>query len=195
MRAFVEHVRPPAGARIVDLGGSEHLWNLLDHDYRVTLVNLPGWNTEAPGDPRVSLVEADACRLEGVFKDRSFDVVFSNSTIEHVGDEGAQEAFARQVKRLAGSYWVQTPSRRFPVEAHTGVPLYWQLPERVRKRLVARWRKRLPQWAEMVDGTRVLSAARMRSLFEGANLYVERVMGMEKSFAAYRSFDGHGSTS
>jgi len=54
----------------------------------------------------------------------SFDAVYSNSTIEHVGDESRQALFAAAVRRLAPAYWVQTPSSHFPIEIHTGVSLY-----------------------------------------------------------------------
>lgn len=94
----------PPGARIVDLGGSEYVWKLFDHNYHVTLVNLPGFNPPVSDPNRFDHVEADACDLQGTFSDNSFDAVFSNSTIEHVGDEARQEAFAAEARHLAPAY-------------------------------------------------------------------------------------------
>ncbi|HIJ72480.1 MAG TPA: class I SAM-dependent methyltransferase [Candidatus Hydrogenedentes bacterium] len=186
MEAFVRLVNPPPGCRVVDLGGTESLWSLFDHDFRVTLVNLP--NAERPSGELagLTLVEGDACDLGGVFSDNSFDVVFSNSVIEHVGGAERQAQFSGEVRRLAPAYWVQTPSARFPIEPHTGVPLYWQLPGAVRARLHRGWEGKLPNWAEMAAKTRVLSRRRIKELFPDGQLYVERRFLLEKSYAAYR---------
>jgi hypothetical protein len=189
VRAFEDLVKPPPQARIIDLGGTFHMWNLINHDYHVTLVNLPGSYTDEQWracPPQYELVEADACDLTDMFADQSFDVVFSNSVIEHVGDESRQEAFAREVQRLAPAYWVQTPSDAFPIEAHTGVPFYWKLPEGVRLTLERRWYEKLPAWAESIRETRVLSRQRMEELFPGASVYIERKLLFEKSYACYR---------
>src|SRR4051812_20033415 len=72
----------PAGSRIADFGGHEGIWYLTDHDFHVTLINLPGFNPP-PRDPlRFRSIEGDACDLSRMFEDHSFDAVFSNSTIE-----------------------------------------------------------------------------------------------------------------
>ncbi|HEX4060865.1 MAG TPA: UDP-N-acetylmuramoyl-tripeptide--D-alanyl-D-alanine ligase [Streptosporangiaceae bacterium] len=49
---------------------------------------------------------------------RHYDLVFSNSLIEHVGGHERRERFADTVHQLSGAYWVQTPYRYFPVEPH-----------------------------------------------------------------------------
>ena len=186
MAAMVRLVKPPGGARIIDLGGTEYNWRLFDHDFHVTLVNLPGTGSPVSDSSRFYRVEGSACDLEGIFNNQSFDVCFSNSTIEHVGDEDCQAKFAREAVRLAPAYWIQTPSDRCPVEVHTGLPLYWQLPGFVKSRLHLKWRRKLPAWYAMIEQTRVLSRRRMLELFPSANIYVERRLGLEKSYAAYR---------
>lgn len=175
----------PRGARIVDLGGTPEMWMTMHQDYQVTLVNLPGSIPSAMRIPGFTYIEHDACDLRTVLEDQSFDFAFSNSTIEHVGDESRQEMFAREVRRLAPAYWVQTPSNKFPLEVHTWVPFYWKLPRTVQDRLKRRWRRKLPAWSEMVEGTRVLSRRRMEELFPGARCYIERLLGMEKSYSFY----------
>jgi 2-polyprenyl-3-methyl-5-hydroxy-6-metoxy-1,4-benzoquinol methylase len=61
---------------------------------------------------------------------RSFDIVFSNSVIEHVGDAESQQQFAHEIARVGRAYWVQTPNRRFPVEPHLLTPFLHFLPTR-----------------------------------------------------------------
>ncbi|OJW22037.1 MAG: hypothetical protein BGO49_14775 [Planctomycetales bacterium 71-10] len=186
MRECLRLASPPSGARIVDLGGSEFIWSLVDHDFHVTFVNLPG-RARPPSDPaRYARIEHDACDLRGILEDGSFDLAFSNSTIEHVGDEARQAAFAREVRRLAPAYWVQTPSDRFPIEIHTGVPFFFKLPEARRRRMIERWRPRYPDLSAMLDGTRVLGRGRMRELFPDGLIHVERKLGLEKSYSFYK---------
>jgi len=186
MEAFERLMAPPPGCRIVDLGGTESLWALLDHNFQITLVNLPGAEKPTGRLPNMEFIEGDACDLKRVFSDNAFDVAFSNSVIEHVGDSARQVRFSAEVRRLAPAFWVQTPSARFPIEPHTGVPCYWRLPGGIRARLHRRWRKKLPNWTDMVANTRVLSRQRLMTLFPDAHLYVERLFGFEKSYAAYR---------
>ena len=130
-------------------------------------------------------VEGDACNVHQ-FADRSFDVAFSNSVIEHVGPEEKQEAFAREAVRLGKTFWVQTPSDWFPVEAHSGMLFYWYYPERLRAWLLRRSRKKFPAWwTEYIAGTRVLSHRRMAELFPNALIHVEFFCGLPKSYIAY----------
>jgi len=188
MEQFAAVMRPERGARILDLGGTAALWGMLDVECDVTLVNLPGTGDRnwQPSRWSVRCVEADACDLSGVFEDRSFDIVFSNSVIEHVGDHERQQRMAAEVARLAPRYWVQTPSDRFPIEAHTLVPFYFRLPSRLRGALLRGMRRRSERFAEMIQETRVLSRDRMRALFPDGEILLERRLGLEKSIIACR---------
>lgn len=185
MQEMLQRLALPRGARVLDLGGTEALWTLVDHDLHVTLVNLPGSDVRLADPARFAVRYGDACALPEL-ADGSFDLAFSNSVIEHVGDEARQAAFAGEVRRLGRAYWVQTPSDTFPLEAHTGVPFYWRLPESLRARMLARWRARSPNWAYAIEHTRVLPLARMRALFPDGEVFVERKLGFEKSYALYR---------
>ncbi len=189
MAAFLEKVKPPAKARIIDFGGTESLWKLFDHDFHITLVNLTDNHLKmSEADTRrFSFVKGDACDLSGQYPDGAFDIVFSNSCIEHVGDDAHQAAFAREVRRLAPAYWVQTPSSRCPLEAHTLVPFYWKLPGFARRILLNRWKRKHPHLWELIASTRMLKRKRMIELFPDAQVFVERRMGLEKSYACYRS--------
>jgi Methyltransferase domain len=100
------------GTTIIDDGGTPFVWHLTNLDPSVTIVNLKAaWPIEGS---RVVL----ASGLALPFRDRAFDVCFSNSVIEHVGDARARADFAREVRRVVKGYWVQTPNRNFPLETY-----------------------------------------------------------------------------
>ena len=181
------------GTRVLDLGGSPSIWENVPVPLDITILNLPGGipSFELDSfDARRSIhafhhVEGDACNVHQ-FPDRSFDLAFSNSVIEHVGPQEKQEAFAREVVRLGKAYWVQTPSVWFPIEAHTGMPFYWFYPEQLRAWLLRRSQQKLPTWwTEYVAETRVLSRRRMTELFPNARVQVEFFFGLPKSYVAY----------
>jgi hypothetical protein len=187
MAQMAWRVRLEPGKKVLDLGGLADTWRNAPGPLEVTVLNLPGADV-AGGNAahRFTFVEGDACNVGGA-ADKSYDIVFSNSVIEHVGDEAHQEAFAREVRRLGCSYWVQTPAIWFPVEAHTGMPFWWFYPEALRRRLLRSWQRKLPEWTEMVRGTRVLTRERVQQLFPEAEIYVERVCGIPKSYTAWYS--------
>lgn len=187
MKNFLSLVKPPNRARIIDLGGSPYMWQLIDHDFNVTLVNLPSKLPPTKRPSGFTFVEGDATNLSNLFEDKSFEIVYANSVIEHVGDEQKQAAFAAEVYRLANSYWVQTPSDRCPIEptlvSHiTGNCLSGSCS------LTPLVGKKLPAWKQFIDETRVLPKTRMSQLFPDGEIYVERKLIFEKSYSVYRPF-------
>jgi len=187
MRQFCERMRPSPGMRILDLGGSASIWRHVEVPLNLTILNLDA-NLLAATESRhqITFVQGDACDARH-YRDGEFDLVFSNSVIEHVGPQPRQAAFAREVRRLARDYWIQTPSRWFPLEAHCGMPFWWFYPEVVRRWFIRRWKPRLPAYTEMVEGTRVLRLKDFRRLFPDGELYLEVAYGFPKSYTVYRT--------
>ena len=64
-------------------------------------------------------IQADGRDLP--FDDKTFDLVFSNAVIEHVGLETDQVAFINEHKRCGRNWFLTTPNRLFPIEVHSGV--------------------------------------------------------------------------
>jgi len=185
MRQFVALMGVREGMSILDLGGHPKIWDAVRVPLRITVLNLPGAIQAPPASHhRIRYLDGDACKVQA-FRDREFDVVFSNSVIEHVGPHDKQAEFAREVRRLGRSYWVQTPSKWFPVEAHCGMPFWWFYPKALREYLINRWRRKLPAWTAMIEDTRVLTEAELRQLFPEASMLVETVIGIAKSYVAY----------
>lgn len=185
MRMFGGLMGVAEGMPVLDLGGQPMIWDSLPLRLDITILNLPGVaETATASHHSIRYVEGDACEVVG-FDDKQFDIVFSNSVIEHVGPAHKQAGFAREVRRLGKAYWVQTPSKWFPIEAHCGMPFWWFYPPGLRRYFIARWRRKLPAWTEMVEATRVLTKADLQRLFPEATIRVERVLGIPKSYIAF----------
>ena len=182
-----------ASTRILDVGGTRANWSLLSVQPRVTIVNLP--RAMEPGEEGLPWIFADGCRLP--FRDKSFDVVFSNSVIEHLGDPSRHEQFAREVARVGVRYFVQTPNRWFPVEHHLLMPLIHFLPRSWQRWLVSRFtvwewiaRPRPDQRDFFLEhylrDIRLLDSRAMRRLFPDGRVVRERFFGLTKSLIAVR---------
>jgi hypothetical protein len=185
MRSYVNLMDIKEGMSILDLGGQPMIWESVTPCVNLTILNTPGTAIRNHIlSHNVSFIEGDACAVEGV-ADLSFDNVFSNSVIEHVGSAEKRAGFAKEARRLGRSYWIQTPAKWFPIEAHCGMPFWWFYPAKLRQYFIRRWRKRLPAWALMVEETTVLTKSELHFLFPEATVRTERILGVPKSYIAY----------
>ena len=160
-------------------------------DISITLLNL---TKASPMLPNVTAVVGDARRIE--MQDASFDVVFSNSMIEHMGTFQEQVRVAGEIRRIGRCYFVQTPNRYFPLEPHFLFPFFQFFPLKVRVWLLQNfdlgWYPKTPDEAKarsIVAGVRLLDRNQFSSLFPGAALYEEKFLGMTKSFVAYNGWN------
>lgn len=185
MLACARLMQLKVGTSIIDLGGQPGIWRDVSVPLNVVVLNLPGMAIPS-GESHHSFtfVAGDACAVDDV-EDKAFDVAFSNSVIEHVGDDAKQQAFANEVRRLGRSYWVQTPAIWYPIEAHTGMPFWWFYPEALRQYFFRGWRSKLPAWTQSMEETRVLTRHRLETLFPEASIHVERSLGIPKSYSAW----------
>ena len=112
----------------------------------------------------------DGCRLD--LPNNAYDIVFSNSVIEHVGSYENQKAFASEVGRVGKSLWIQTPAYECFIEPHYLAPFIHWLPKKWQKKLIRNFTIRglldQPTSVEvdnMVETTRLLSFKEFKSLF------------------------------
>jgi hypothetical protein len=193
LRAFYEALGLQQGASVLDVGGTPYFWRLAAElglpPLRVTLVNLAAPRDPLPPGSRALVADGTALP----FPDRGFDAVFCNSVIEHAGSLEKQQRLAREIRRVGRAYFVQTPSRRFPVEQHlVTLFLHW-LPKQIQKRWAGRLslagtEGRLPRAAleRFLDELRLLTREEMAALFPDSEQRVERLFGLEKSLLAIR---------
>jgi len=195
MRRFARQFAITPETRILDVGGTEYNWLLLDEPPRVTLINLTR-DVAPPSRGSFQTLGGDGRYLP--FADQSFDLVFSNSVIEHVGGRDEQLLFAREIARVGRSYWVQTPDRGFPVEPHLLTPGLHYLPRDLRRALAREFtvwnmveRPTPDRWEfyirHCIDEMRLLNAAELAELFPGAAIHHERLCGLSRALIAYRN--------
>lgn len=193
--SLLDEIKRPA--RVLDVGGTPEFWQLMGlhelNDISITILNLQAHPVSAP---LFESVAGDARDL-GRYADKSFDVVFSNSVIEHLGPHFSdQRLMAKEVERVGQRYFVQTPNRHFPLEPHFLVPGFQFMPVRLRAWMVSTfdvgWYKRIPDRMaarKEVESISLLSKRQLRTLFPKAGIYEEKMLGMTKSFVAFGGWD------
>ncbi len=190
MNRFMKTFQPTAETSVLDVGGTVYNWERIDARFPVTLLNTEPSESDAL-DARYALIQGSGTQLD--FPDRSFDIAFSNSVIEHVGSLDAQRSFAKELQRVGRQVWVQTPARSFFFEPHLLTPFIHFLPLSWQRRLVRNftlwgWITR-PSRASvdrMLGGLRLLDYATFRELFSDCEIHRERFLGFTKAFVAVR---------
>jgi len=174
---------------VLDLGGTPGFWRAANcRPAHLTIVNI---QQEPSDQPWVESVSGDACVYE---PKRKFDLVMSNSLLEHVGGHYRRAQVAEVIRGAAPNHWVQTPYRYFPIEPHWIAPGMQFLPPNLRARVVQYWplggrnhrdepREALREALE----TELVSEAEMRYLFPDSGLWKERFGGLTKSLVAVRA--------
>ncbi len=179
---------------ILDIGGTFNYWDMMtaglsfDPPLQITLLNT---GVAPAARPNFVALVGDG-RAMPQFADHQFDIVFSNSTIEHVGSFADQRRMANEVRRVGRRYYIQTPNRNFPIEPHFVFPFFQFLPIALRVWLIQHfnlgWYRRIsdrPAALHEVTSIRLLSRGELVQLFPEATIFNEMFYGLVKSFVAY----------
>jgi hypothetical protein len=175
--------------RVLDLGGEVRSWAPAPvMPAHLTVVNISDDHIAGEG---VESFKGDACDLPDRLRGERFDLVFSNSVIEHVGGHDRRVAFAESVRSMSDRHWVQTPYRYFPIEPHWVFPGFQFLPLRARVEITRRWRlgRQTAIFDKAVDAAltvELLDVTGMRHYFPDSEIRHERLAGLTKSLIAVR---------
>ena len=186
MQQFWKQFQLNSATRILDVGGDPFNWSLLSkRQPQLTFTNLYAVQSEH------NRVIGDGKHLP--FKDGAFDIVYSNSVIEHLGDIESQRSFADECQRVGRRYYVQTPNRWFPVEPHLIMPFIHYFPKSVRRYLLRNFtiwglvtRPTSQQCEQFLHEVRLLDKQELRKLFPDAEIWHERFLGLTKSLIAVK---------
>ena len=127
---FLALMTPGPDDRLLDVGVNTTEYsesdNYLERHYafpkNITAVGIETDFTEFKRRyPEVTTVTSDGTRLP--FADDAFDIACSNAVIEHVGSRIDQLAFLRELDRVGKRGYLTTPTRLFPIEVHTRIPI------------------------------------------------------------------------
>lgn len=198
VRRLIESVISERGTcDILDLGGTETYW-LIGEEFiqrhrpklSITLVNTEEGHVTDRG---VFTYVRGSATDQALFSGRTFDLVHSNSVIEHVGWWPDMCDFATNVRRLAPRYYVQTPNFWFPYEPHFRFPGFQYLPGWARRQMIMRFSlgffRRIENRTEarsIIDHHRLLARRQMARLFPDADVGFEKLLGLNKSIIAIR---------
>jgi hypothetical protein len=177
--------------RILDLGGTVSAWRGAPVSPRqVVTLNLKPEDSDL--DWVVPTV-GDACNPPSELAGERFDLVFSNSVIEHVGGHARRAGFANTVYTFGDRHWVQTPYRYFPLEPHWLFPGFQFLPLKARARVMCNWPigayTRTHDFDSAVSSAlmiELVSETSMRHYFPDSEILQERILGLTKSLIAVR---------
>lgn len=189
---FQEKIRSlPKPIRILDIGGTVAFWVLQNcqnrNDLDITVLNL---EVKEDSYPNIKPVVGNALDLS-CYKDGEFDVVFSNSVIEHLYTKEHQKKMAQEAVRVGKHYFIQTPNRHFPIEPHYKFPLFQYLPRGLQLYLMTKTKlingitypRRYSE--EMLKEIRLLTKLEFMRLFPNSKLFIERFFGLPKSFIVH----------
>ena len=119
LQLFLDELRPDAGTTVLDVGADElgfgegdgcATLNFFEELYpwpeRITALGLHDGSGFRERYPAIRYVQGDACALP--FEDGSFDVVFSNAVLEHVGGRERQRQLVSETLRVGRSVFLTT---------------------------------------------------------------------------------------
>lgn len=182
---------------ILDIGGTYSYWKLMggekDETRNITLLNLQ--QSPIPENAvGFSQIEGDIRNININWSE--YDVVFSNSVIEHLGSYTAMSEFADRICSSGVPYYIQTPSFWFPLEPHCHLPFFQFLPRLVRAWMI--WNFSINYFPRgrtyrdclaVSDSTILLSKKKLKRLFPQAQIICEKFIKLPKSYTAIGGFN------
>lgn len=178
--------------RILDIGGTDYFWETIDiqqrQSWKITLLNNEFIENKKS---EFNYLFGNALDLSSI-DNSSFDFIYSNSVIEHVGNFEAQKQFANQVLSFNKPYFIQTPNYYFPFEPHFLVLGFHFLPVKIRAFLIRHfnlgWYKREKDYhksLELATSIRLMKLKELKLIFPNAKIIREKILFLTKSFIVH----------
>lgn len=170
---------------VLDVGGRPMIWDLIYTEFGIKPNRLVLYNNES----EVADFDEYECEIgDGTNMDypsKYFDLVFSNSVIEHVGDMEKRRRFASECERVGRNIYIQTPNRWFPIEPHIVTLFIHWLPKRIYKTLsffsLRYFTMKNSKFIEIIDETHLISKSDLVKLFPDKYITHERLLMLTKS--------------
>ena len=181
---FLNKIHPTKNDVILDVGGYPNNWINKEHLVKkIICLNL------IKKDSKISNVDSvigDARKLS--YNDNQFNIVYSNSVIEHVGRYEDQKKFASELLRVGQKIFIQTPAVGFFFEPHFIAPFIHWFPLSIRRYLIylTPWfwitKPKIEEINHMIESTRLLSKKELKRLFPNCEIHNEKFLFLTKSF-------------
>jgi SAM-dependent methyltransferase len=196
LELFNRVISPTKEMKLLDVGaqidpngnGDRQLIDVYPWKNNISVVNISAEHisTIKKRYPEIEAVIGDACELP--WPDKSFDVVYSNAVIEHLGSFERQKKMAAEIMRVGKQWFVTTPNRWFPFEFHMRLPLVTWLPGNGYLRVgniisYNHIRGKYMTGAKRSD-LRLMSAGELGKCFPGSNIIKQRVTFMAETLVA-----------
>ena len=194
MKSFFQYLNKIKKEKIsiLDIGGTIFFWEKMGiaklEKFEITLMNV---FEQVSTYKNIHCVVGDATDMNTIPK-KDFDIVFSNSVIEHLKSFDNQKVMAENIQKMSPKYFVQTPNYNFPIEPHFLFPFFHYLPNSIKIKLLRNFSlghypiiqdKEKAQAA--IDKIRLLNPKEVKSLFPGCKMIFEKVFFFNKSIIAH----------
>lgn len=179
--------------KILDIGGTQNFWEAMNFinqtGIEIYLLNLEHQKTDYKN---FFSLKGDATNLEE-FENNSFDLVFSNSVIEHLYTFNNQVKMAKEVLRVGRNYFIQVPNYWFPIEPHFVFPCFQYLPKILRFKLITTFAlghydkfndEKLAK--DKIEEINLLTIKQMMRIFPGCKIYLDKIFFLNKSIVAFK---------
>jgi hypothetical protein len=187
-RLFMELMKPTVSTLILNVGATGTMTGLPDqlegsYPYPNSItgggINLSEVQDYRRSFPRSRAVVFDGCALP--FRDKSFDVVYSNAVLEHLPGADLVRRFAAEVQRVGKGWFVTTPNFWYPFDPHYHLPFIQLLPQDHQRQFVLKL-GRVPY-----DYLHLFSRRELRKLFPTSEVIGCRVTFYPETLIAYRA--------
>jgi hypothetical protein len=129
--SLVQMAQPTAETTVLDVGvtserreSTNFFEKLYPYTHNITAIAIEDACFLEKEYPGLKFIKADGLHLP--FADKSFHLVVSFATIEHVGSRDEQRRFISELCRVGDAICISTPNRWYPIEFHTVLPfVHW----------------------------------------------------------------------